>query len=74
GDEGIAPDRQTSLTPAQVLDHVERVTRSFFASPLHLLRLGWYVLRHNPGWVLRAIPRLRHGLVYIQFFRREPVF
>ncbi len=74
GDEGIAPDRQTSLAPAQVLGHVERVTRSFFASPLHLLRLGWYVLRHNPGWVLRAIPRLRHGLVYIQFFRREPVF
>jgi radical SAM superfamily enzyme YgiQ (UPF0313 family) len=58
------------LSKAQIDQLIARLTRGFYLSNLHLVRLFFQVLRRNPGWLRLAVPRLRHGLHFFQFLRR----
>jgi hypothetical protein len=71
GERYQSTDEVTSLPPKLINREIRRVTRSFYAHPRQLPRLLWYVLRKNPGWFRQALPRLRFGLQFFQFTRRE---
>ncbi|NLH50853.1 MAG: B12-binding domain-containing radical SAM protein [Myxococcales bacterium] len=71
GERYQSTDEVTPLPPALINREIRRVTRSFYAHPRHLPRLLWYVLRKNPGWLRQALPRLRYGLQFFQFSRRD---